>query len=144
MGDSGANWDEYFTRDETLYGRVASFCRTTFIAADLASAAERHFPRHGIFVDAGSGGAESATKIRKGGKRKLVALDLSLQALQIAKTQPHIDACVQGDLFALPFRDSSIAGIYNLGVMEHFTERQLVAILNEMHRVLKPKGHAIF
>jgi len=144
MGGSDASWDEYFTRDETLYGRIASFCRHSFIADDLAREAERYFPKKGIFVDAGSGTGESAVKIKKAGGRRLVALDLSVNALRMASEEKHIDACVQGDLFALPFRDSSVAGIYNLGVMEHFTPKQLVLILNEMHRVLRPGGYAIF
>jgi predicted SAM-dependent methyltransferase len=31
-------------------------------------------------------------------------------------------------------------GVYNLGVMEHFTEDEIRAILKEFHRVLKPGG----
>jgi ubiquinone/menaquinone biosynthesis C-methylase UbiE len=50
---------------------------------------------------------------------------------------------LQGDLFALPYRDGSLDGIFNLGVMEHFTGPQIDRILQEFHRVLKPNGRVI-
>jgi len=37
----------------------------------------------------------------------------------------------------------SIDGIYNLGVMEHFTEQEIGKILDEFRRVLKPHAKAV-
>lgn len=43
----------------------------------------------------------------------------------------------------LPCRSRSIDGIWNLGVMEHFSESQLIDCLLEFRRVLKPGGTII-
>jgi SAM-dependent methyltransferase len=75
-------------------------------------------------------------------RRRLVALDFSLEALLVARATPTYTDHVQADIRRLPFRDGSISGIWNLGVMEHFEEDQGRAILAEFHRVLKP-GHAV-
>jgi ubiquinone/menaquinone biosynthesis C-methylase UbiE len=40
----------------------------------------------------------------------------------------------------LPFGDNSFDGVYNLGVMEHFTNDEIRTILTEFHRVTKPGG----
>lgn len=47
---------------------------------------------------------------------------------------------VNGSIFDLPFDDSSIVGLYNLGVLEHFTEQEIANILREFRRVLRPDG----
>ena len=37
----------------------------------------------------------------------------------------------------------SFAGIYNLGVMEHFYEEDILDILRQFHRVLRPGGRLV-
>jgi SAM-dependent methyltransferase len=41
-------------------------------------------------------------------------------------------------VFHLPFAPDSIDGLWNVGVMEHFTDAEIDAMLREFHRVLKP------
>jgi SAM-dependent methyltransferase len=53
------------------------------------------------------------------------------------------DAFLQGDINRLPLRDASIAGVWNLGVLEHFDEPAGIRILQEFRRVLTPGGHAV-
>ena len=72
--------------------------------------------------------------------RTLVGLDFSAIALREARTSAGMHALVQADLFAMPCRSESIDGIWNLGVMEHFSSEQISACLREFHRVLKPGG----
>jgi len=55
---------------------------------------------------------------------------------------PH-QFLVRGDIHALPFRDGSLAGIWNLGVMEHFPPAEGRAILEETARVLRPGACAV-
>lgn len=73
--------------------------------------------------------------------RRIVAIDFSLAALLSARAIPTYTEHVAADIRRLPFRDGSISGIWNLGVMEHFDEDTGLAILAEFRRVLKP-GHS--
>ena len=45
--------------------------------------------------------------------------------------------------FRLPFADATFEGVYNLGVMEHFTTDEIARILSEFRRVLRPGGKAV-
>ncbi len=51
-----------------------------------------------------------------------------------------MDALIQSNIFATPIRSQSVDGIWNLGVMEHFTYPEIRACLREFRRVLKPGG----
>ena len=54
-----------------------------------------------------------------------------------------MDVRVCGDIFCLPFQSDAIDGIWNVGVMEHFTHDQIDAILREFRRVLKPGSRVV-
>lgn len=54
-----------------------------------------------------------------------------------------MDVRVCGDIFRLPFRESSVDGIWNVGVMEHFTHEQIDQIMREFHRVLRHGSRVI-
>ena len=43
-------------------------------------------------------------------------------------------------IFETDFENDSFDGIYNLGVMEHFTQPEIINILIEMKRILKKDG----
>jgi len=50
---------------------------------------------------------------------------------------------VLADISKLPKNIKKFDGIYNLGVMEHFTEDEIDRILNQFYLSLKPKGKII-
>jgi ubiquinone/menaquinone biosynthesis C-methylase UbiE len=50
---------------------------------------------------------------------------------------------IYGSIFSIPRQNKSFSGIYNLGVMEHFTEIEIKKILKEFRRVLKNNGKII-
>lgn len=108
----------------------------------MASYAEKYFPDRGVFVECGCGTGQSSSRLRRG-DRTPVALDFSAAALREARAVPVFRAFVQGDILDLPFGDATVAGIWNLGVMEHFDRAQTQAILTEFRRVLKPGASAI-
>ncbi len=54
-----------------------------------------------------------------------------------------MDVRLGGDIFCLPFQRNSVDGVWNVGVMEHFTHDQIDQIMREFHRVLKPKGQFV-
>lgn len=72
-----------------------------------------------------------------------MALDFSSAALLQARAVPVFRGFLQGDIFRLPLRDSSVTGVWNLGVMEHFSPADTRSILEEFRRILKPGAHAI-
>jgi SAM-dependent methyltransferase len=114
-----------------------SFYRKAVFSRTVAHFFERHFPASGVLLEAGSGTAETSMRIQKSsGGRLLIALDLVGEVL--AHCHPVMDVRIQGDIFHLPFGDASLDGIWNVGVMEHFTPAQVEQILAEMRRVLKP------
>jgi ubiquinone/menaquinone biosynthesis C-methylase UbiE len=136
-------WSEHWAEDkqQSVSQRFFSFYRKAVFARAVRYYVNRYFPKEGILIEAGSGTAETSMRIDKcGGKRKLVATDIVQPVLK--HCHPVMDERVCGDIFSLPFADDSVDGIWNVGVMEHFTQEQIDKILGEFYRVLKP-GHRI-
>lgn len=139
-----ADWSGHWADDkqETLAQRFFSVYRKAVFARTVAHFVHKHFPGQGTFAEAGCGTAETSMRIDKcGGGRRLVAVDLILPVLQ--RCHPIMDERVCGDIFRLPFADNSLDGIWNVGVMEHFTHPQINQIMREFHRVLRPGARVI-
>ena len=139
------DWDRFWEKLETnkgLFSRFLSFYRIFIVGRSLDYYINRFFPEHGVFVECGAGTSETTLKTQKL-FRKFVALDFSPFVLTKTKHNPQIDVCLNADIFALPFKDNSVDGIWNVGVMEHFTKDKIAAILKEFYRVLKKDGQVI-
>ncbi len=139
-----ADWTEHWSADkqETLAQRFFSFYRKAVFARTVSHFTGRYFPLAGVFVEAGSGTSETSVRIdKRGGSRILVALDLIRAVLE--RCHPVMDVRLCGDIFHLPFGGNSVDGIWNVGVMEHFTHDRIDAILREFHRVLRPGSRVI-
>lgn len=135
-----AHWSD--GQQLSLAQRFFSFYRKAVFARAVRYFVGRYFPADGMFVEAGSGTAETSMRIDKlAGRRTLIAVDIVLPVL--ARCHPIMDVRVCGDIFQLPLSDESIDGAWNVGVVEHFTHDQIDAILRELHRVLKPDGRII-
>lgn len=126
----------------SAFGLMARFVRRAIFQPAVRYYSERYFPKAGIFIEMGCGTAESSALI-PAGRRILCGLDFSIVALQTAKAGGYLPNLAGGDLFLLPFRDRSVTGIWNLGVMEHFTCDELCQVLREFRRVLQPEGVAV-
>jgi SAM-dependent methyltransferase len=137
-------WTEHWSpaNQKLVSQRFFSFYRQAVFARAVAYFVERYLPRAGVLVEAGSGTAETSALINKAdGSRTLVALDLIPDVLE--HCHPVMDVRVCGDIFSLPFQSESVDGLWNVGVMEHFTRDRIDAILLEFHRVLKPSGRIV-
>jgi SAM-dependent methyltransferase len=142
--ESQKAWSEHWSGDkqESFSQKFFSFYRKAVFARTVGYFVNRFFPEKGIFVEAGCGTAETSGRIdKRGGARKLVATDIVQPVLK--HCHPVMDSRVCGDIFCLPYADDSVDGIWNVGVMEHFTQEQINRIMREFHRVLKPQGRII-
>ena len=137
------HWQELQGGDSSFFGRLASWVRRRILARAVRHYTDRFFPADGVVVETGCGTAQASGELRRGAVA--VALDFSLPALLEARRgKPPHRLFVRGDIRALPFADDTVAGAWNLGVMEHFTPAEGEAILREHLRVLRPRARAIF
>ena len=139
------DWDEFWDKmekKENYISRFLSFYRIQIIARSVNYHINRFFNSKGIFVECGAGTSETTLKTRKQ-DRTFVALDCSGSVLRKTIKNHKIDACINADIFFLPFKDHSIRGIWNVGVMEHFQIDDINKILFEFRRVLENDGSII-
>ncbi|MBN3040103.1 MAG: class I SAM-dependent methyltransferase [Candidatus Omnitrophica bacterium] len=131
------SWDSYFKREKkSFFQKLLSFHRRVFIAPSLKYYCDKYFSQEGLFLEAGAGTSQSSALL-KSSKRKLIALDLNHYVL----TEHNLlDYKVQANILSLPFRDKCLQGIWNLGVMEHLTDDEIVKSLKEFKRVLEDEG----
>ncbi len=137
-------WTEHWSpaNQRTASQRFFSFYRKAVFARAVAYFVDRYLADEGVLVEAGCGTAETSMLINKReGSRTLVAVDLIRPVLE--HCHPVMDVRVCGDIFALPLHNNSIDGLWNVGVMEHFTHPQIDAILREFRRVLKPGARIV-
>jgi SAM-dependent methyltransferase len=76
---------------------------------------------------------------------RITAVDISLPALEsYRRNNPGAEAIRHGDILNLKdVAGGSFDGAYNLGVVEHFSHEQIVQILREMGRTVKPGGKIV-
>ena len=137
------NWDRHWSRaSNSVFGGFLTLYRKAIIANAVKHYAEKFFRPQGIFLECGSGTSQASGTITKKA-RTLVAVDFSLPALRKAVKVPVIDKALCADIMSLPFRSGSIDGIWNLGVMAHFSRQEIARALAEFARVLKPGSYAV-
>jgi dolichol-phosphate mannosyltransferase len=140
------NWDAYWNESgETgnpIYEIIAGVYRRFFIKRNLEKVIRSEFSPSSLLLHAGCGSGQVDTDIQN--EVKITALDISKGALGLySRNNKNAAAVVHGSIFELPFPDSTFDGVFNLGVMEHFTEEEISRILCEFRRVLKTGGKII-
>jgi SAM-dependent methyltransferase len=142
LSATAREWDQHWESlqaERFFFSLAAKTVRRFIFQPAVAWYGARYFPQSGNFVEMGCGTAYSSARLPKA-KRTFIGLDFSASALRAARNEGRMDALVQADIFALPWRANSLDGIWKLGVMEHFTEPEIDNCLQEFHRVLKPGG----
>jgi ubiquinone/menaquinone biosynthesis C-methylase UbiE len=76
-------------------------------------------------------------------RRKFIAIDISTNAISIARQIGIHDFYIVANITNLPIKDEKINGIWNFGVMEHFRIKTTEKIIYEFHRTLKKTGYCI-
>jgi SAM-dependent methyltransferase len=135
------DWSEHWSgiKQASLAQRFFSQYRRLVFSRTVEYYFNRYFSTHGIFLEAGAGTSETSIRINKlDGQRLLVAMDIYLPVL--TNNDPVMDIGIGGNIEHLPFKNNSIDGIWNVGVMEHFPRDKIDRVLLEFFRVLKPGG----
>lgn len=136
-------WNEHWEKtNESFFGKILSVFRKLVLAHAVRHYHDKFFPEKGIFLETGCGTSQTSIKINKR-KRKYVAIDISEEALKEAKKIGLFDNFLKADIRNLPYKDESIDGVWNLGVMEHFSRKEIQKILKETKRVLKKGSVAV-
>ncbi len=139
-------WDSYWTKNQTfsqsIYRPIASFYRQFIIKKTLNHFIQQEFKTNLKLLHAGSGAGQVDEDIIN--KYKITALDLSKEALKLYKVYNGSKANLMlASIFDIPVKPATYDGIYNLGVMEHFTKDEDIKILKEFKRVLKDDGKIV-
>lgn len=145
LGPAGG-WDEYWTDKRDHVGRaydvMAAIYRRLMIRGRLHRSLRRHFPEGAHLLHAGCGSGQMDVELHR--HWRVTAIDLSRKALErYARNNPMAHRIEQADVTALPFEAEVVDGVFNLGVLEHFTRDQIATVLAEFHRVLKPDGKIV-
>lgn len=145
MTISNNDWDIYWSQQGSVtrtYGKIASIYRRWVIPRSLASTLRSSVFSGATLLHAGSGGGEVDIHLTE--TWNLISIDFSRRAVEEHRARyiknGHRDLISQADLFSLPFQDETFDGVFNLGVMEHFSGEQIVSALHEMRRVTKRGG----
>lgn len=142
--DDPQHWNQYWTRQSAkqvhvIYNKIASFYRNFIILPSLNRCIDQNVSRNSLLLHAGCGGGQVDRNVCT--QQNVLALDISDAALEMyAEENSQVKSLIHGSIFAIPLEDESLDGVYNLGVMEHFSEDEIEQILMEFNRVLKPGG----
>ena len=137
-----SEWDEYWVKapktHNQVYDRIAVFYRKYIIKPYLKRFFSHYLTGKSVVLHAGCGGGQVEEGIID--PNSVIGLDISGNALSLYKKNHPGSTLILGDIMTTGFRDESLDGIYNLGVMEHFSEDEIHRILSEFCRVLKKEG----
>jgi dolichol-phosphate mannosyltransferase len=138
-------WDDYWLAKKTgwsfVYDIIAVLYRKILIRPSLNHFITKTYPAGAKLLHAGSGGGQVDVDIRK--HANIMPLDISVNALNWYRRVNGGCDVIHGSIFEIPVADASFDGVYNLGVMEHFTEDEIVRIFKEFARVIRPKGKIV-
>lgn len=140
-------WDSYWTlsaeKSRRLYSFIAGVYRRLAIRRNLNHFMRKHFRPGDRLLHAGCGSGQVDAQLSR--EMEITAVDISLPALEsYRRNNPQAREVRHGDILQLRgVAEASFDGAYNLGVVEHFTHEQIVRILREMGRTVKPGGKVV-
>ena len=133
-------WDNYWAQKAKFhnkaYDTVATYYRKYILKPYLKKYLNKHFQKGSILLHAGCGSGQIDEDLVN--EYIIIGIDSSHNALELYKQ--YNPNCVKGDITCTKFQNKRFDGIYNLGVMEHFTQDGFRETLREFKRILKPDG----
>ncbi len=144
--EEAAVWDSYWNVSST-YSKVflsitLGLYRRWLIRPAFERSVRRFFRPRSRLLHAGCGDGEVDASLIA--EFEIMALDCSRRALEIyLANNGQVTNVLQASILNLPFEDESFDGVYNLGVMDHFSEDDIQKIFREFYRVLRPGGQVL-
>jgi ubiquinone/menaquinone biosynthesis C-methylase UbiE len=140
------SWDAYWGPHDDpagmAYTSITAFYRSSVMRPQLERALFQNFPDGSHLLHAGCGGGQVDVGLQR--RMRITAVDISPSAVRLyQRNNPAAFEVRHADIQRLPFASESFDGVYNLGVLEHFTVEEIQRILIELHRVLKPTGRLV-
>ena len=139
-------WESYWQGQKSsgglLYELIAAFYRKFIIKPALNHFIYKYFRKGCALLHAGCGGGQVDVDICI--QYEVTGLDISINSLNMHnKVTKGKVKLLHGSILKIPVPDGTYDGIYNLGVMEHFSVDEIRLIIDEFKRVLKPDGRIV-
>lgn len=145
--DLREEWDTYWAgrghvrTERKVFDVGAQFYRRYLIEPLLTRVMAREFGHGSKLLHAGCGGGEVDKEVVS--NFQVTALDISPNALGLYRSRyPGVETII-GNIFDLSTLKDKFDGIYNLGVMEHFSPQEIVDILKQFNQVLNSGGKLV-
>jgi SAM-dependent methyltransferase len=140
------DWDDYWSEqkkgNKRIYSIIAEKFRVNFIQPYLAQYVRKHFEKGSFLLHAGCGGGQVDLGIIN--DYAILPMDISKIGIELYKKfHPNCLDPIQCDIRKINLNNESVDGVISLGVLEHFSESEIINILQEFHRVLKPNGKVL-
>lgn len=137
MKQEHADWDKMF-----LGADITSIPFPSSLSEQFMGIVKDIFPLGSSFIEVGCGSGEIAAYLARNGYRTAL-VDRAHGALVLSKKffarHGVKGEFINGDLFNIPCGDKSFDCAWNSGVMEHFTDKELIDGLRELKRVSRRK-----
>jgi ubiquinone/menaquinone biosynthesis C-methylase UbiE len=138
-------WDTYWSGNikfhNVAFDHIATLYRKYIIKPYLKKYINSYFPGNATLLHAGCGGGQVEDKTTS--NNTVIGMDISKNAISLYEKYHINPNLIHGDIMAIGLKNESVDGIYNLGVMEHFSEPEIQLIMHEFKRILKPDGTII-
>ncbi len=143
-----SSWDRYWggakneKAADLLFEILATWFRMVFNKPFLERVMRKFFRQGDRVLHAGCGSGQVDQGLRYW--LRISACDISADAVRIYSqvNWPHTQVEV-ADILQLHYPDDSFDGVYNLGVMEHFSQDEILQAFREFYRVLRPGGKVV-
>jgi len=129
-------WDEHWAPSPELRQQILNTPKT--FVSEITQKYLR--PEAGPVLEGGCGLGQHVASLQNAGYTS-IGVDLAPATVRaLNEHMPELDIR-QADVRELPFEDNALAGVWSLGVIEHFWDG-FHEVVKEMHRVLQPGGLA--
>lgn len=145
-------WDRYW-QDKSgsggVYDVIAGVYRRNIIRPRLETVLRKTFLPRSRLLHAGCGSGEVDARLTRnvpvvGPQFKIKAVDASVEACRLYAENNPDGNVRQADIFSLVLAGEPYDGVYNLGVLEHFTRPDILRMLAVFRSLLKPTGKLVF